>query len=62
MSVHHDDNQKLVQPFDEVDNHGDLQPQVIVYVELVHLHQLQHVLGFKTNHQISPLLEFLIFY
>jgi hypothetical protein len=61
MSVHHDDKHELVPPFDEVDNHGDLQPQVIVYVKLVHLNQLQHLLGFKTNHQIPPLLEFLFF-
>jgi hypothetical protein len=25
-------------------NHGDLQPQVTIYPELVHLHQLQHLL------------------
>jgi hypothetical protein len=33
-------------------NHGDLQPQVIIYLDLVHLHQLQHLLVFKTNHHI----------
>jgi hypothetical protein len=34
------------------DNHGDLQPQVIIYVKLVHLHRLQHLLVFKTNYCI----------
>jgi hypothetical protein len=37
------------------DNHGDLQPHVIIYLKLVHLHQLQHLLVFKPNHQ-TPIL------
>jgi hypothetical protein len=34
VSVHHDDNHELVQPFNEIVStrcHGDLQPQVIIY-------------------------------
>ncbi len=37
-------------------NHGDLQPQVTIYLELVHLHQLQHLLVFKNNHHIPTYL------
>jgi hypothetical protein len=33
-------------------NHGDMQPHVTIYPELVHLHQLQHLLVFKTNYHI----------
>jgi len=32
-------------------NHGNLQ-QVTIYPELVHLHQLQHLLVLKTNYHI----------
>jgi hypothetical protein len=31
-------------------NHGDMQPQVTISLEPMHLHQLQHLLVFKTNH------------
>ncbi len=34
-------------------NHGDLQPQVTIYPKPMHLHQLQHLLVFKTNHHIA---------
>ncbi len=37
-------------------NHGNLQPQVIIYPNLVHLHQLQHLLVFKTNHHIPTFI------
>jgi hypothetical protein len=54
VSVHHDDNHEPVQPFYEVlvlyNNHVDLQPQVTMYLERMDLHQLQHLLVFKTNH------------
>jgi hypothetical protein len=33
-------------------NHDDLQPQVTIYPKPMHLHQLQHLLVFKTNHHI----------
>jgi hypothetical protein len=37
-------------------NHGNLQPQVTIYPEPVHLHQLQHLLVFKTNHHIPTFI------
>ncbi len=33
-------------------NHGNLQPHVTIYPNPVHLHQLKHLLVFKTNHRI----------
>jgi hypothetical protein len=42
------------------DNHGDLQPHVIIYLEPVHLHQLQDLLVFKTNNQVPMLIWYLL--
>jgi hypothetical protein len=33
-------------------NHGNLQPQITIHPEPMHLHQLQHLLVFKTNYRI----------
>ncbi len=54
-NVHNDDNHELVNYLMKsylLKNHGNLQPQVTIYPKLVHLHQLQHQLVFKTNHHI----------
>ncbi len=38
------------------DKHGNLQPHITIYPKLVHLHQLQHILVFKTNHHIPTFI------
>jgi hypothetical protein len=55
MNVHHDDNHELVQPFDEVSTRQPWQFVTLGYYlpKINHLHQLHHLLVFKTNHQTS---------
>jgi len=42
------------------DNYGNLQPQVTIYPEPVHLHQLQYLLVFKTNHHTPTSICYLL--